>query len=89
MQIGKPNGMNRTIGESQGYQGLHLRDRPVYDNAGGTMVMEMTSVWFPTPEELSLLMSGAGITLSIFGSLSYPAHPPIRLAVDPNERTRS
>jgi hypothetical protein len=62
MLINHISGATRTLGKSQGYLGLPVRDQGV---DGG--VHEMVSSWSPTPKELEALNSGACIYLRVQG----------------------
>ena len=65
-------GTTRRIGKSQGYNGLCIKDFIFGD---GTPAM-MTA-WQPTPSEISKIVSGAAIYLTVLGS----GHPPVLLEV--------
>lgn len=82
MNIERIAGCTRMIGESQGYIGLPLRDEIVTDSATGATVCQMTSRWRPTPEELTALLNGGCVYLSVFGHPVKPSHPPVRLYVE-------
>lgn len=71
MEIGRISGCTRTIGKSQGYYGLPIRDE-MRDG-----VQQMVSAWLPTPDELAALNAGAPIHLRVVGS----GHPPVILTV--------
>jgi hypothetical protein len=79
MLIARIEGATRTIGKSQGYLGLPLRDEARVDPVSGSEVNVMTSAWQPTPAELAALVMGATIHVSLFGE----QHPPILVAVGP------
>lgn len=49
---------------------------PIRDEVLGSMPV-MVSRWQPTPEEISAIMSGAGIYLTVCGT----SHPPVMLDV--------
>lgn len=66
----------RTLGESQGYIGLPIRDVVIGCTVGG-YVNAMESEWSPTPEELELLNQGGRIRLRLQGTV----HPPVMLEV--------
>ena len=79
MLINRIEGATRTIGKSQGYLGLPLRDGKVVDPVSGAVTPTMTSAWQPTPQELAALNAGASIHVCLLGR----AHPPILVAVGP------
>ncbi len=78
-------GTTRTLGVSQGFKGLNIRDedRIHLDRHGRPMGSSphMFSLWHPTAEELALLNAGGGIVLGVLGS----SHPPVHLEVVPRE----
>jgi hypothetical protein len=76
MNIGHIEGCTRTIGEGQGYRGLPLRDIVTNCTVGGE-VPAMQSLWFPSPEEMAALQAGAGVVLTVLGTV----HPPVRVEV--------
>ncbi|TIM16226.1 MAG: hypothetical protein E5Y67_03265 [Mesorhizobium sp.] len=75
MQIGRIQGCTRTIGKSQGYIGLPLRDIVINDSVTGPNTPAMETAWFPTVEELTALVAGAPIILRVVGA----GHPPVML----------
>lgn len=77
MEIGRIQGCTRTIGKSQGYIGLPLRDVLENCGVGDENTPAMQSAWFPSPEELAAMNAGAPIILTVIGT----AHPPVRLGV--------
>lgn len=77
MEIGRIEGATRVIGKSQGYYGLPLRDETINERVSGPDTPVMVSAWFPTPDELAALNSGAPVHLRIIGT----AHPPVMLGV--------
>lgn len=76
MQIGHIEGSTRTIGKSQGYLGLPIRDELIECKVSGNTKC-MVSAWFPTPKELEDLRNGAAIHIRILGD----SHPPIMVSV--------
>ncbi|WP_296584274.1 hypothetical protein [Xanthobacter sp.] len=80
MDIARIPGATRTIGESQGYLGLPLRDEPVHCTVNGPATPSMVTAWLPTPDEVAALMAGAAVHVRILGT----AHPPIMLGVGPS-----
>lgn len=77
MQIGHIAGATRTLGKSQGYLGLPLRDETINCAVGGEGTPSMVTAWLPTPAELAALNAGAAIHVRIIGT----AHPPIMVGV--------
>jgi hypothetical protein len=75
MQIGRISGCTRTIGKSQGYLGLPLRDVVLDCSVGGEETPAMQTAWFPTPDELAAINAGAPIILTVIGT----GHPPVML----------
>lgn len=73
MNITKIDGCTRTIGESQGYIGLPLRDVLINDSVNGENTPAMESAWLPSAEDLAALNAGAPIILRVLGT----AHPPV------------
>lgn len=98
MEVLRIIGATRTIGKSQGYIGLPVRDNidtsaematmqedlQTFDNGpdAGLEVPTMTTAWSPTPDELAKLAAGAPIYVRLVGT----QHPPIKVFVgDPPE----
>jgi hypothetical protein len=79
MQIGHIEGATRTIGKSQGYLGLPLRDELINCTVGGEGTPRMVTAWLPTPAELEALNAGASVHVCIVGT----GHPPIMVEVGP------
>lgn len=77
MEHGVISHTTRTLGKSQGYLGLNIRDVLLPDDNGKPTYKAMQSAWFPTPKELEALLNGAPIILTVLGT----AHPPVRLEV--------
>ncbi|MBO9099988.1 MULTISPECIES: hypothetical protein [unclassified Rhizobium] len=77
MQIGVIEGATRIIGKSQGYLGLPLRDAVVDCGVGGECTPVMMTAWLPTPDELERLNAGAGVILTVHGTM----HPPVMIEV--------
>ena len=77
MQIGRIIGATRTLGKSQGYLGLPVRDELVNCTVNGEGTAAMVTAWHPTPKELDALNVGAPVHVRILGS----AHPPIMVEV--------
>jgi hypothetical protein len=75
MQIIRIAGATRTIGKSQGYLGLPLRDIVLEDAVNGPNTPAMETAWEPTPDELAALNAGAPVILCVLGS----GHPPVML----------
>lgn len=79
MMIQHIEGCTRTIGKSQGYLGLPLRDEIREVTIGGEVSRchAMVTAWQPTPDELERIKAGATIYLCVLGV----AHPPAMLDV--------
>jgi hypothetical protein len=77
MIICRIEGATRTLGKSQGYIGLPLRDEITHCSVGGESTPSMVTAWEPTPDELARLNAGAKVLLRIIGI----AHPPVNLEV--------
>lgn len=77
MEIGRIQGTTRVLGKSQGYLGLPIRDVLLNDSVNGPQTPAMQTAWFPSPDELDALKSGAPLILTILGS----GHPPVMLGV--------
>lgn len=73
MQIGMIKGATRTIGKSQGYLGLPLRDIVLDDTVNGPGTPAMETAWLPTPKEIEAINAGAPVILRVLGS----GHPPV------------
>jgi hypothetical protein len=71
MKINRIEGETRVLGESQGYQGLSIRDET--HEWGPQMVSE----WQPSATEVELIAAGAPLNLTVLGA----AHPPVLLSV--------
>lgn len=73
---GRIEGANVTLGAPEGYTGkcspLHILAE---DAPNGSLYL--SSVWFPTPEELAALAAGAPVRLTMHSS----RHPPVKLGV--------
>jgi hypothetical protein len=70
-------GATRTIGKSQGYHGLSIRDTTVNCTVNGDGTPLMETAWEPTPSELERLNAGAPVILRVLGT----GHPPVMLEV--------
>ncbi len=70
-------GATRTIGASQGYLGLPLRDETITCAVNGPGTPCMVTEWRPTPEEIAALVAGGTVFLRLLGR----AHPPVMLGV--------
>jgi|SRR3954453_17742570 hypothetical protein len=59
---------------------------PVYVEQLPSGIIQISSVWFPTPEEIASIVAGAPVKLTIVGS----SHPPVMLSVGelPSELAR-
>ena len=79
MLIGRIEGATRNIGETQGYEGLPLRDELINCQVNGPNTPMMVTAWVPTPQELAALNAGASIHVKLLGRV----HPPILVEVGP------
>ena len=79
MQIGRITGATRTLGKSQGYMGLPVRDEVLTCSVNGGGTPAMTTAWLPTPAEITAIVSGAPVHVCILGT----QHPPIMVEVGP------
>jgi hypothetical protein len=77
MQIGMIDRHTRTLGKSQGYIGLPVRDELITCTVGGADTPRMVTAWHPTPKEIDAIVRGAPIHVCIVGL----AHPPIMVEV--------
>lgn len=77
MMIKRIEGTTRTLGKSQGYIGLPLRDEMTDCTVGGEGTPSMVTAWEPTPDELARLNAGAPVLLRVIGV----AHPPVMIEV--------
>lgn len=77
MQIGRIKNATRTIGKSQGYMGLPIRDEKINCTVNGEETSAMVTAWFPTPKELEALNAGAPVHVRLLGI----NHPPIMVDV--------
>lgn len=71
-------GATRTIGESQGYIGLPLRDERIACAVNGEATPCMLTAWQPSPEEIEAQRAGAPVMLRVFGT----QHPPVMVYVE-------
>lgn len=76
MDIVDFKGKTRTLGEAQGYRGLHIKDIQLRDE-NGNLFPAMVSVWRPSEEELMILMHNGYIMLTVMGQM----HPPVMIDV--------
>jgi hypothetical protein len=51
MMVARIEGATRHIGESQGYDGLPVRDEVVHCTVNGPGTPSMVTAWTPTPQE--------------------------------------
>lgn len=77
MIIARIPGATRTLGKSQGYLGLPVRDEMIDEVVNGPKTPCMVTAWEPTPEELAALNAGAPVHVCIIGT----THPPIMVEV--------
>lgn len=82
MLIRRIQGCTRTLGQSQGYRGLPIRDEQRLQIQTGRKENFMLSSWEPTPRETELLMKGAPVILSVMGR----QHPPVLIEVGNAEK---
>jgi len=71
MIIAHIEGATRTVGASQGYRGLPLRDEPINCAVNG-ITPSMVTAWEPTPDELARLNAGAKVHVRILGDVPPP-----------------
>lgn len=79
MHPGRVAGATRHLGAPMGWDAErdgHCGVLSVRDGLTGRLP-DMTSAWFPTPEELKRLLAGAPVHLTIVGNV----HPPVALSV--------
>lgn len=77
MIIRRIQGATRTLGKSQGFMGLPVKDTTIHDAVTGPDTPAMETAWEPTPDELEAIQRGASIILRVIGR----AHPPVMLSV--------
>lgn len=77
MEVRQISGCTRTIGRSQGYIGLPLRDVVINDSVTGPKTPAMESAWRPSASEIADLKEGGVVILRVIGK----AHPPVMLYV--------
>jgi hypothetical protein len=75
--IKRIEGATRVIGQSQGYQGLPLRDEGIACPVNGAGTPSMVTAWEVTPDELVRIEQGAPVLLRVLGSV----HPPVMITV--------
>lgn len=88
-EIIRPKGCTRTLGVSQGYSPLPLRDEIIIDKATGQESPSMVTLWQLSMEEKLALMNGQPLVLRLLGR----QWPPCLISVgdateppdDPNE----
>lgn len=78
MEIAIIDGATRTIGASQGYIGLPLRDVILDEAVNGPSTSAMQSAWSPSQAELASLIAGGKVILTVLGR----QHPPVLMAVE-------
>lgn len=71
MEIGRIAGCTRTVGQSQGYLGLPIRDEIMLCDVGGYVPVMMTA-HFPTPAEIAAINAGAPVLVGIQGTVPAP-----------------
>lgn len=72
-EIERPKGCTRTLGASQGYIPLPLRDEMIIDKATGKEVNSMVTVWRLSMDEKLKLMNGEPLVLRLLGTHWPPA----------------
>lgn len=82
MEIIPIEGFTRVLGESQGYEPLHVKDELFADaNVEGHQIHIM-SAWFkPTMAELSMMLAGGSVEVTILGTtlpLGHSVHDHIK-----------
>lgn len=80
MLMGFIRGFTRTLGVSQGYRALRIRDG-VARGEGGVEYPSMKSLWHFSEKDLAVIRRGGAIELEVLGT----GHPPVRLTVVPPE----
>lgn len=70
--IERPKGCTRTLGASQGYIPLPLRDEPIVDSATGQEVNSMVTIWRLSMDEKLRLMNGEPLVLRVLGERWAP-----------------
>lgn len=77
MIVHRIRGCTRTLGKSQHYIGLPIRDDVLIGaTPEGGDARVMVSCWEPTPDELAQLNAGGKIYLTVMGT----QHPPVLLS---------
>lgn len=66
-------GCTRTIGMSQGFLGLPLRDEMTFDTGTKKEYPSMVTAWELMPQEIMLLSNGVPLMLRVIGT----RHPPV------------
>lgn len=80
MHVGRISNATRDLGAPKDWdpgRNGPCQSLPVRDELAGGRIVAMTSAWFPTPEELLRLVSGAPVYLRVLAS----QHPPVMLSV--------
>lgn len=80
MIMGFIRGFTRTLGVSQGYLALRIKD-DTCEGPNGSTTPVMKSLWYFTPEDLATIKRGGAIELQILGT----THPPVLVKVVPPE----
>lgn len=79
MQVGVIERATRVVGQSQGYNGLPIRDEQINCSVNGPNTPAMITAWLPTPAELAALNAGAAVHVRILGKVP----PPMMVMVGP------
>lgn len=77
MIIGHIEGATRTIGTTQNYRGMPVRDVVLNSALDGLDTPAMETAWLPTPAEIAAINAGAPVILRILGTV----HPPVAVEV--------
>lgn len=67
-EVIRPKGCTRTLGASQGYIPLPLRDETIIDRATGKEVNSMVTLWHLSMDEKLRLMNGEPLVLRLMGT---------------------
>lgn len=77
LQVARIRGATRTLGQSQGFIGLPIRDGMAKDPETGAMYPCMQSAWTIEPNDIERILSGEPLIVELWGR----QHPPIKLTV--------
>jgi len=79
MNILRIENATRTLGKSQGYLGLPIRDENIKCSVNGPDTPSMVTAWEPTPSEIEHIKAGGTVYLRVLGS----SHPAVMLWAEP------